>query len=69
MRRRPVGPLTAALRELGVRLSDADGHLPLTVEASGVKGATCASTRGLSSQFLTALLLLGPLTAEACGSR
>ncbi|MBB3727585.1 3-phosphoshikimate 1-carboxyvinyltransferase [Nonomuraea dietziae] len=64
MRRRPVGPLTAALRELGVRLSDADGHLPLTVEASGVKGGDLRLDAGLSSQFLTALLLLGPLTAE-----
>ncbi|WP_329137830.1 3-phosphoshikimate 1-carboxyvinyltransferase [Streptomyces sp. NBC_01476] len=66
MRRRPVAPLTRALRELGVDLTheEAEGHLPLTVVADGIKGGAIELDASLSSQFLTALLLTGPLTAE-----
>jgi 3-phosphoshikimate 1-carboxyvinyltransferase len=66
MRRRPVGPLTQALRELGVDLrhEGEEGHHPLTVHADGIKGGRVTLDAGLSSQFLTALLLAGPLTAE-----
>ncbi len=40
MRRRPVAPLTTALRTLGVDLrhEEAEGHLPLTVTADGIEG-------------------------------
>ncbi len=66
MRRRPVAPLTQALRSLGVDLThdEAEGHLPLTVRADGIKGGAIDLDASLSSQFLTALLLTGPLTAE-----
>jgi 3-phosphoshikimate 1-carboxyvinyltransferase len=66
MRRRPLGPLTEALRELGVDLrhEGEDGHHPLTIHADGIKGGHVTLDAGLSSQFLTALLLTGPLTAE-----
>jgi 3-phosphoshikimate 1-carboxyvinyltransferase len=66
MRRRPLAPLTGALRELGVDLTHelAEGHHPLTVRADGIKGGALTLDAGLSSQFLTALLLVGPLTAE-----
>ncbi|HEY2508926.1 MAG TPA: 3-phosphoshikimate 1-carboxyvinyltransferase [Streptosporangiaceae bacterium] len=66
MRRRPVGPLTQALRDLGVDLrhEGKEGHHPLTVRADGIKGGHVTLDAGLSSQFLTALLLVGPLTAE-----
>ncbi|RAG82324.1 3-phosphoshikimate 1-carboxyvinyltransferase [Streptacidiphilus pinicola] len=64
MRRRPLGPLTEALRELGVDLvhEEAEGHHPLRIEARGIKGGPLTLDAGLSSQFLTALLLTGPLT-------
>jgi 3-phosphoshikimate 1-carboxyvinyltransferase len=66
MRRRPLGPLTQALRDLGVDLvhQAEDGHHPLTIRADGIKGGHVTLDAGLSSQFLTALLLLGPLTRE-----
>jgi 3-phosphoshikimate 1-carboxyvinyltransferase len=66
MRRRPLGPLTQALRDLGVDLVHEveEGHHPLTIRADGIKGGHITLDAGLSSQFLTALLLLGPLTAE-----
>ncbi|MFF1840745.1 3-phosphoshikimate 1-carboxyvinyltransferase [Streptomyces sp. NPDC058217] len=66
MRRRPLAPLTEALRTLGVDLRHeaAEGHHPLRVTASGIKGGELTLNAGESSQYLTALLMLGPLTAE-----
>ncbi|MER5884060.1 3-phosphoshikimate 1-carboxyvinyltransferase [Streptomyces sp. NPDC001941] len=66
MRRRPVAPLTRALRGLGVDVTHqgAEGHHPLTVAADGVKGGELTLDAGESSQYLTALLLLGPLTRD-----
>ncbi|MEU4265381.1 3-phosphoshikimate 1-carboxyvinyltransferase [Streptomyces argenteolus] len=66
MRRRPLAPLTEALRTLGVGLrhEGAEGHHPLRIEASGVRGGELTLDAGESSQYLTALLMLGPLTAE-----
>ncbi|MFF5937015.1 3-phosphoshikimate 1-carboxyvinyltransferase [Streptomyces sp. NPDC012508] len=66
MRRRPLGPLTTALRTLGVDLrhEENEGHHPLTVHAAGIKGGALTLDAGQSSQYLTALLMLGPLTAE-----
>ncbi|MET7369982.1 3-phosphoshikimate 1-carboxyvinyltransferase [Streptomyces sp. NPDC005566] len=66
MRRRPLAPLTEALRALGVDLhhEGAEGHHPLRIEASGVRGGQLTLDAGESSQYLTALLMLGPLTAE-----
>ncbi|WP_327673748.1 3-phosphoshikimate 1-carboxyvinyltransferase [Kitasatospora sp. NBC_00458] len=64
MRRRPLGPLTEALRTLGVELrhEEAEGHHPLRITADGVLGGELTLDASLSSQYLTALLLLGPLT-------
>jgi 3-phosphoshikimate 1-carboxyvinyltransferase len=56
--------LSRALRDLGVDLrhEEAEGHHPLTVRAAGVDGGEVVLDAGESSQYLTALLLLGPLT-------
>ncbi|SFF56064.1 3-phosphoshikimate 1-carboxyvinyltransferase [Streptomyces mirabilis] len=64
MRRRPLLPLTRALRDLGVDLrhDEAEGHHPLRIAAAGVEGGDVTLDAGQSSQYLTALLLLGPLT-------
>ncbi|MFE0174099.1 3-phosphoshikimate 1-carboxyvinyltransferase [Streptomyces sp. NPDC059002] len=66
MRARPLGPLTDALQELGVDIAfeGRPGHHPLVIDADGVKGGGIVLDAGLSSQFLTALLLMGPLTEE-----
>ncbi|TWG06024.1 3-phosphoshikimate 1-carboxyvinyltransferase [Streptomyces brevispora] len=66
MRRRPLAPLTEALRTLGVDLHHeaAEGHHPLRISAAGIKGGELTLDAGQSSQYLTALLMLGPLTAE-----
>ncbi|MDX5574963.1 3-phosphoshikimate 1-carboxyvinyltransferase [Streptomyces griseus] len=66
MRRRPLAPLTRALTVLGVDLrhGGAEGHHPLTVRAAGIEGGELTLDAGESSQYLTALLMLGPLTAK-----
>jgi len=60
MRRRPMSPLLDSLRQLGARI-DGDA-LPYTLHASGLAGGRLALDAGISSQYLTALLLAGPLT-------
>lgn len=60
MRARPIAPLLDALRTLGVRI-DGDA-LPYTLHARGIDGGRIVIDAGVSSQFLTALLLIGPLT-------
>lgn len=64
MRRRPLAPLTEALRFLGVDLhhEEAEGHHPLRIRAAGIRGGELTLDAGQSSQYLTALLMLGPLT-------
>ena len=66
MRRRPMAPLTNALSALGVEidfLGEPDHH-PFALRTSGIDGGTLALDAGTSSQFLTALLLLAPLTRK-----
>jgi 3-phosphoshikimate 1-carboxyvinyltransferase len=64
MRARPMAPLLRALRQLGMRGQAAAGdHLPLLIEAEGIKGGEITLDASESSQYLSALCLLGPLTA------
>ncbi len=66
MRRRPMAPLTAALGRLGAGLefTGEPDHHPVTVTATGLTGGRVTLDAGTSSQFLTALLLAGPLMRE-----
>ena len=63
---RPMGPLFAALRELGVEITEqrAAGHLPASLQSDGVAGGTLTVPADVSSQFLSGLLLSGPGMAE-----
>ncbi len=61
LRSRPFQPLHEALTELGVTVTPGGrpGHLPVTVQGPPTGGAV--SIRGdVSSQFVTALMLIGP---------
>ena len=61
MRRRPMSDLLSALRDLGVEIRDTDGHLPITVDASGgIEGGSVSIRGDSSSQFLSGLLLSAP---------
>jgi 3-phosphoshikimate 1-carboxyvinyltransferase len=66
MRRRPIGPLVDALRALGARIryDGPEGHLPITVDAEGLDGGEITIDSGVSSQFLTAILMAAPLAAK-----
>jgi len=65
MRKRPIGPLVAALGALGVRASDTGGCPPVTIEGRGGFVADRVEIDGrLSSQFVSAVLM-----TAACGTR
>jgi 3-phosphoshikimate 1-carboxyvinyltransferase len=58
LRRRPLGPVLAALRAQGTLI---DGEsLPLTVTATGLAGGTVDVDASISSQFLSGLLIAAP---------
>ena len=57
---RPVGPLVAALRQLGARLEDRDGHPPVRAGGGGISGGEVELDASASSQFASALLLVAP---------
>jgi 3-phosphoshikimate 1-carboxyvinyltransferase len=75
-RRRPLAPLVAALRALGVRVegSESDG-LPLTIHGKGrVRGGEVALDASPSSELISGLLLAAPeyergLTVRHIGPR
>ncbi|MBI1374229.1 MAG: 3-phosphoshikimate 1-carboxyvinyltransferase [Phycisphaera sp.] len=62
MRERPIGQLVAPLRELGADITylDKDGYLPLRINAGGLTGGAVAMPPTLSSQYISALLQIGP---------
>lgn len=64
MRRRPMKPLTDALSALGTQIQfhDQPGHHPFHLISHGIHGGELTLDAGLSSQYLSALLMLGPLT-------
>src|SRR5215471_17323164 len=59
---RPVGPVLAALRELGAVIDDGGrGAIPFTVHGTGsLTGGTVTLDASASSQFVSALLLAAP---------
>lgn len=59
LRKRPMGPLLDALRQLGVdcRSINRNGRLPVIVRASGIAGGECRVDSSISSQFVSSLLI------------
>jgi 3-phosphoshikimate 1-carboxyvinyltransferase len=58
--RRPIGPLTSALRALGVHADDQDGYPPVVLDGEGIEGGQVRVDVTASSQFASALLLVAP---------
>jgi len=58
MATRPMAPLFAALRQLGVTVNSDNERLPATI-IGPVKGKRCRIDASKSSQFVSALILLG----------
>ena len=68
LRRRPMGPTVEALRVLGSSVEDMGesepGHLPLRVAGDTTRGGRVVVGADLSSQFVSGLLMAGPLMPE-----
>jgi len=62
--RRPVKPLVQALKQLGVNCSSQGEVAPVTVEGGRLKGGVVELPGDVSSQFVSALLLISPLAEE-----
>jgi 3-phosphoshikimate 1-carboxyvinyltransferase len=61
MRKRPIGPLVTALRSLGIRAEAPTGCPPVTIDGHGHFGAGRVEIDGgLSSQYVSALLMAAP---------
>lgn len=67
MRERPIGDLVAALEQLGVRAAYQSqvGYPPLEVRGTDALGGTTRVSGSVSSQFLSALLMVAPACASA----
>jgi 3-phosphoshikimate 1-carboxyvinyltransferase len=63
MKERPVGPLVEALRVFGAHIEylGKEGYPPIRIQGNPLKGQSVAIDPGLSSQFISALLLIGPM--------
>ncbi len=68
---RPLGPVIRALEELGVQVEHEGRYtLPMTVNGTGeLRGGEIDIDASASSQFLSALLLIGPATIKGITAR
>ncbi len=66
MRQRPIQPLLDGLSALGVTAyaERRNGCPPIIVETTGLTGGSVTMTGDQSSQYFSALLMVGPLTRE-----
>lgn len=62
MKQRPVGPLVDALKQLGAHIEylENKGCPPLRIVGGGLKGGAIVIDAGISSQFISALMMIGP---------
>ena len=63
LRTRPMAELHEALGSLGARIDhgEAPGHLPVSISGPLRKGGAVSLRGDVSSQFITALMLIGPM--------
>ena len=63
MKQRPVGPLVDALKQLGARIEylENQGYPPLRIVGGGLIGGAIEINAGISSQFISALMMIGPV--------
>ncbi len=62
MQQRPIKPLVDALNSIGANISylDKEGYLPLSFKNTEIVGGTIQIDASMSSQFVSALLLIAP---------
>ena len=69
MRKRPIGPLVAALKSLGIDAEAPTGCPPVTVRGNGhFASGRVEIDAGLSSQYVSALLMAGPLVKQGANA-
>ena len=61
LRRRPMADLHDALRALGADVVSTNGCLPVTVSRAALSGGRIEMRGDVSSQFVSALMMIGPL--------
>jgi len=61
LRERPMAPLITALHELGSTIESRHGCLPVTLRGRRLEGGELRIRPGVSSQFVSSLLLAAPL--------
>ncbi len=68
IRKRPMKPLLDALKQVGIKAwsTRRNDLAPIVVEGGGAKGGEVAIRGDVSSQFITALLLIAPLGESDC---
>lgn len=66
MHKRPIGPLVDALRTLGASIHylEEEGYPPLRIEGKKLRGGQVWLPADISSQFITALMLVAPATHD-----
>ena len=66
MKHRPIGILVDALRQLGadIEYQGAEGFPPLVVKGQTLRGGSLEIAGNVSSQYISALLMIGPMLAE-----
>lgn len=66
MRKRPMKGLIEALRSLGadIQCTEAEGFFPVEIRAHGLRGGEVTIDASESSQMLSALLMVSPLTSS-----
>ena len=67
--KRPIKPLIQALRQLGVDCSCQGEAAPVIIDGGRLKGGTTELRGNISSQFISALLLIAPLADEGVNIR
>lgn len=62
MKRRPIGPLVDALMQLGAKISylENENYPPLKIDATKLHGFKASIDANISSQYISALLLIAP---------
>ena len=63
IRKRPMGPLLDALKGCGVGCGSVDGKAPITIKGP-VMGDTIRIDGGMSSQFVSSMLMMAPLVGR-----
>lgn len=66
LHRRPLAPLIDALRKLGAQIEcyEEEGYAPVVVTGRPLRGGTVQVDGSMSSQFITALMLIGPVLPD-----